>query len=219
MEKLLIPLIHFVMLGFMPIPSMRRTKMPSLSAGCGQLFVARRDPYFRAGGHAAVRSTRHDGIKLPRLFRAAGLRIDLFDATDLAECRMYRSPREVWDGLAKNADEALAAPRLIVPMTIILLVGQVVPFLLVVPAVLGIPRPWTALQGALLAAALGAAWLPRFVAARRFRLPIAGAILHPLGISLLVAVQWYAFLRNLLGRPTAWKGRPQPASHAPKTAG
>jgi hypothetical protein len=219
MEKLLIPLIHFIMLGFMPIPSMRRTRMPSLSAGCGQLFVARRDPYFRAGGHAAIRSTRHDGIKLPRLFRAAGLRIDLFDATDLAECRMYRSAREVWDGLAKNADEALAAPRLIVPMTIILLVGQVLPFLLVALAVLGVPRPWTALQWSLLAAALGAAWLPRFAAARRFRLPIAGAILHPLGVSLLVAVQWYAFLCNLLGRPPAWKGRPQPTRHTPKTAG
>jgi len=219
MEKLLIPLIHFVMLGFMPIPSMRRTRMPSLSAGCGQLFVARRDSYFRAGGHAAIRWTRHDGIKLPRLFRAEGLKIDLFDATDLADCRMYRSAREVWNGLAKNADEALAAPRLIVPMTTILLVGQVLPFLLVAPAVMGVPQPWTAFQRCLLAVALCAAWLPRFAAAVRFRLPIAGAILHPLGVSLLVAVQWYAFIRNLLGRPTAWKGRPQPTPRTPETVG
>jgi hypothetical protein len=208
-EKMLIPLIHFVMLGFMPIPSMRRSRMPALSAGCGQLFVVRRDPYLRAGGHAAIRSSRHDGIKLPRLFRAAGFKTDLFDATDVAECRMYRSAGDVWSGLAKNAGEALAAPRLIVPMTLILLLGQVLPFVLTVLAVAGRPGPWSAVQWGLLACSLCAAWLPRFVAAARFRLSLAGAVLHPVGVFLLVAIQWYAFFRNLLGRPTAWKGRTQ----------
>ena len=210
LEKLLIPLIHFIMLGFMPIPSMRRTRMPSLSAGCGQLFIARRGPYLRAGGHAAIRSSRHDGIKLPRLFRAAGFKIDLFDATDVAECRMYRSAGEVWSGLAKNAGEALAAPRLIVPMTAILILGQVLPFVLLVPAVSGRPQPWYAVQWALLVCSLCAAWLPRFAAAARFRLSLTGAFLHPVGVFLLVTIQWYAFLRNLLGRPTSWKGRPEP---------
>ncbi|APW63594.1 glycosyltransferase family 2 protein [Paludisphaera borealis] len=217
LEKLLIPLIHFVMLGFMPIPSMRRTRMPSLSAGCGQLIVARRDSYFRAGGHAAIRASWHDGLQMPRLFRAAGLRNDLFDATDLAECRLYQTARDVWNGLAKNAGEALAAPRLIVPMTTILLGGQILPFLLIVPAVAGWPRPWSAVEWSLLACAVCAAWLPRFAAVARFRLPLAGAILHPLGVFVLVAIQWYALLRNLLGRPTVWKGRPQPIVHDRET--
>ena len=69
------------------------------------------------GAAATLRSARrfHDGIKLPRAFRAAGFKTDLFDATDLATCRMYRNAREVWYGLAKNAGEALAAPGMIVP--------------------------------------------------------------------------------------------------------
>jgi hypothetical protein len=144
------------------------------------------------------------------LFRAAGLRIDLFDATDVAHCRMYHSARDVWTGLAKNADEALAAPRLIVPMTIIMLGGQVLPFLLIAPAILGWPAPWSPARLGVLAAAVGAAWLPRFAAVARFRLPLMSAILHPLGVLTLAAVQWYALIRNLLGRPTAWKGRPRP---------
>ena len=32
-------------------------------------------------------------------------------------------------------------------------------------------------------------------------------MLHPLGVLVLVAIQWYAFARNLAGRPSAWKGR------------
>ena len=96
---------------------MRRSRHPAYGAGCGQLFLARREAYETAGGHAAIRATLHDGVKLPRAFRAAGLRTDLFDATDVASCRMYRNAGEVWRGLAKNATEGLAAPGKIVPAT------------------------------------------------------------------------------------------------------
>ena len=91
LEKLVIPLIHFILLGFLPLKVMRRTTKPHFAAGCGQLFITTRDAYDQAGGHAAIRTTLHDGIKLPRAYRTAGLRTDLFDATELAECRMYRS--------------------------------------------------------------------------------------------------------------------------------
>ena len=218
LERLLIPLIHFVLLGFMPIPSMRRTQIPSLSAGCGQLFVARREGYFRAGGHAAIRGSLHDGIKLPRAFRAAGLRNDLFDPTDAAACRMYRTPGDVWNGLAKNADEALAAPGLIVPMTLVLLGGQVAPCLMAPAMLAAWPRPWTGAEAAFAAAALAAAWGPRFAAAARFRQSVLGAAMHPVGVALLVAIQWYAFVRGVFGRPRLWKGRayagPTPADAA-----
>ena len=211
MERMLIPLIHFILLGFLPISSMRRTSLPSLSAGCGQLFVARRSSYFRAGGHAAIRASRHDGIKLPRVFRSRGFRNDLFDPTDLASCRMYRSPGEVWRGLAKNADEALAAPGLIAPMSTMLLGGQVLPFLFVLAAASSWPRPWTGPELAASAVALGLAWSSRWAAVVRFRQSAVGALLHPIGVALLVAVQWWAFVGNLLGRPRRWKGRTYPA--------
>ena len=52
-----------------------------------------------------------------------------------------------------------------------------------------------------------AAWLPRFIAAARFRQPLSGAILHPLGILALLSIQWFACIRSLRGRPAEWKGR------------
>ena len=67
LERLLIPLIHFVLLGYLPVPLMRRSTDESFAAGCGQLFVARRDAYTAAGGHAAIRGSRHDGLGLPVL--------------------------------------------------------------------------------------------------------------------------------------------------------
>lgn len=195
LERLLLPLIHFVLLGFLPMGWMRRSLRPSYGAGCGQLFVTWRDDYDRAGGHAAIRASLHDGISLPRAFRRAGIATDLFDATEIAVCRMYHDAEEVWRGLAKNATEGVASPGRILPVTALLTAGQVLPFLLL------LPFGWAAVPAVL------AAWLPRWIAVRRFRQPLDGALLHPLGIFIFLAVQWYALGRQLLGRPAGWKGR------------
>jgi hypothetical protein len=147
---------------------MRRSLHPAYAAGCGQLFVARREDYERAGGHAAARGLLHDGIHLPRVFREAGIATDLFDAAGIASCRMYHNAAEVWSGLTKNAVEGLAAPGKIVPASLLLLAGQVLPFALAALALAG--RIPTA------AAGRGAALPP---AARRRAAPSAG---HP-GVS------------------------------------
>ena len=112
-EKLLIPLMHVVLLGFLPLDQMRASRKPEFGAGCGQLFIARREAYFAADGHRAIKNSRHDGLKLPRSFRAANLVTDIFDATDIATCRMYTSMQQVVHGLLKNATEGIAQPKLI----------------------------------------------------------------------------------------------------------
>lgn len=202
LEKLLIPLIHFVLLGFLPLHRMRKSVSPGFAAGCGQFMLTDRESYFRAGGHAAIRASLHDGITLPRAFRRAGLKTDVFDGTDIATCRMYASAREVWLGLAKNATEGLASPRMIAPATILLTVGQVAPFVLApVAGFAGSPAVWPAL------AAMAAAWLPRALGVLRFKQSVVGAVLHPAGIALLIPIQWHALGRRLLGAPARWKDR------------
>jgi glycosyltransferase involved in cell wall biosynthesis len=211
-EWLLLPLIHFVLLAFLPIHRMRQTTAPECSAGCGQLFIARRDAYQACGGHANIRDSLHDGIQLPRLFRKAGFRTDLFDATDLAICRMFNSHGEVWRGLARNATEGLAAPKMILPMTIFLLGGQVLPFFL-----LTVAFSLSQKQLVLAFLAVGFALLPRLFACRRFGQPVLSALLHPLGVMGLLSIQWYALFSSLFGRPRQWRGRVYgsvPASHS-----
>ena len=64
---------------------------------------------------------------LPRAFRKAGLRTDIFDASDIASCRMYETNRDVLQGITKNATEGIGAPKTIVPFTILLGGGVVAP--------------------------------------------------------------------------------------------
>ena len=115
---------------------------------------------------------------------------------------MYRSGSELWHGLAKNATEGLGAPELIVPITVLLVFGQVLPVVLLAISIWLSPRRsfprW-----------------PRWcVATIR---PLAGACaVWPTGrrraappgrVPIFLAIQWYAFLGLVLGRPRGWKGR------------
>jgi len=202
LEKMLIPSIHFILLGFLPMGWMRRTTHPAFAAGCGQFFLVRRDAYRASGGHAAIRASLMDGIMLPRVFRLAGFKTSVVDATHLASCRMYHGAAEVWRGFAKNATEGMAAPARIGPFTLMLLGGQVLPFLLL------LCWPWLS-QAAIAFALLGVTMtcFARMVCTIRFGHSIAGAFMHPLGIAMLLAIQWLAFFRKLLGRSSKWRGR------------
>jgi hypothetical protein len=175
---------------------MRQSDDPAFGVGCGQLFIARRAAYLRAGGHAAIRASLHDGIKLPRAFRAAGISTGLFDATDIAACRMYTDARGLWEGLTKNATEGMATFKALPVWTVILAGGHILPpvLLLTEPGLVG-------------AAAVSASIGLRLLLARRLRQPIISALLHPVGVATLLVVQWTALIRSSLGIPATWRGR------------
>lgn len=203
-ERLIIPVIHFLLLGYLPLFFARWFRSPMFGAGCGQLMIVRRDAYDRAGGHAAIRDSMHDGIKLPRAFRKAGIMTGLFDATDVATCRMYEGFAETWSGFAKNATEGMATPVALPIWTVLLFGGQIAPLGFLVGGLLAGLAP-TALMSFALAFA-GTIGL-RLVYARRFRQSLLGAILHPVGVALVLAIQWAAFVGARLGRGRRWRGR------------
>lgn len=203
-EALIVPLMKFLILGYLPLIGMRVTRYAMFGAGCGQLFVIDRAALAASGGHSAIRATRHDGLKLPRLMRRAGYRTDLVDATQLAVCRMYSGGfREVWNGFAKNATEGMATPVALPVWTVLLFGGHVLPWLLLGWALLaGSPDGTGLIAGAALA---GPAF--RLFLAMKFRQDPVGALLHPVGVTVLLAIQFWALVLELRARPAEWRGR------------
>ncbi len=201
MEWLLLPLIQFLLLGYLPFAGMRFSDRPAFGAGCGQFLMMNRSGYEKTGGYASVRTTMHDGIMLAKLFRQHGLHSDVADLTGIASCRMYTSGRDVWQGLTKNATEGIAAPARIVPFTLLLVCGQILPWLLL-PFALHRGR-----DAALITLACACSLLPRVISTLRFQQNWLSALLHPVGITLFLVLQWSALLRKLRGTPATWKGR------------
>ncbi len=196
-EALLVPLIHVLLLGYLPLRLMRRSRRPALGAGCGQVMMADAAAYRAIGGHGAVRQSWHDGVTLPRAFRTRGHMTGLFDATALAECRMYHGWRAAWRGFSKNAREGLARPGALPVWTLLLGGGFVAAPMLAALA------PWPPLLAAL--ALLGAA---RVAVGVRFRQPPLAVLLTPLAMLAMLVLQWRALLRRGAAVPV-WRGRVQ----------
>ena len=202
-EKIAIPQIMVVLLGYLPLPMARISGAPSLAAGCGQLLLVRAEAYRAAGGHAAFRGRMHDGLNLPRNVRAAGGRTDIVDATPLATCRMYDRWSDIWAGFSKNATEGMARPVALPVWTVLLGGGHVL--------------PWITMVLGALSGAEGAAWLSltaialvlvaRVALAVRVRQSTLSVLLHPAGVALNLAVQWNALLGARQGRQAVWRGR------------
>lgn len=210
-ERLLIPMMYYILLGYLPLDRMRASTQPEFGAGCGQLFLARRKDYFASGGHQAISASRHDGVKLPRAFRQAGLSTDLFDASDLAQVRMYDGFRSVIVGLMKNATEGIAGQPLIYVFTVLLGCGVILPVFSFAHALyygwifIDSARCWSTI---LLGIATVLSFLPRFQIAGRLEDSKLGAVLQPFAVGVFLTVQWWAFLRERLGKaPVEWRGR------------
>lgn len=222
-EHLVVPLIHFVLLGFLPIDGMRRSTKRSFAAGCGQLITCRSSAYRAVGGHATVRASFHEGIGLAREFRSAGRVTDLADFSQIAVCRMYSGFHGVWNGFAKNAHEGLASPSSVVPLSALLVLGQTLPLIALFVLSLSLYSA-VCFSGAFL---LGMGL--RSVFAVRFKHSWMGVLLHPFSVALLLLNQWYGALRHWIGIPIGWRGRtvascllltgflPSPATAAEKT--
>ena len=203
MEKLLIPLMHYILLCFLPFRGMRESRDPSFAAGCGQLFFTNPKDYSSAGGHQAIKGSRHDGVTLPRAFRRADLTTDVIDGTNIARCRMYTSATEVVRGLLKNATEGIASPLLIVPFTVMLLVANVVPWGLLFGAFLS----GNSIAVVLCILLVGFSLTPRMIAAARFSQSKLGALFQPIAILIFLLLQWIALILSVAGFRVRWRGR------------
>lgn len=203
LETWLIPMMHFILLGYLPFSRMRSDTSPGLAAGCGQLFLTDRTSYVAAGTHSAIKQSRHDGVKLPRAYRSARQTTDVVDGTELARCRMYCGASEVIRGALKNATEGIANPRLIGVFTVLLLGCSVLPPVALLLAFASSNLPAIAIS----LAALILSHVPRFMAAKRLHQSWFGACCHIPATALFVVLQWVALFNQFTGRRIAWRGR------------
>lgn len=202
-EKLIVPMIHFVLFSYLPMPRMRTKDDPASSAGCGQFLFVRAEAYRDIGGHGAWKDSMHDGIRMPRALRAAGYRTDLFDGTDLCSCRMYHGFGETWRGFTKNAYEGLGSVGLLVLITVLHAIGHVLPWIVFVLWIVGLVPAWIAAP-ALLAMILNVS--QRLILAHRFEQSVLSGVLHPAGVVLMTLIQWHSLWLHLNGK-RSWRGR------------
>ncbi len=101
-ERLVVPLMAFVILGYLVHIAVNRAPIASYAAANGQCMVFRRKAYQTVGGHAAIKDHITEDIQLAQRIKRSGLKLRMADGNGLVTCRMYNNWREVRDGYAKN---------------------------------------------------------------------------------------------------------------------
>jgi hypothetical protein len=115
----------------------------------------------------------------------------------------------VLSGLSKNATEGMATPQAVVPATVLLFGGQVLPSLLLVlrMALGGVRLALSPAAAAALSAAVILSLSTRLIEALRFRSSLLSCFFHPLAILLFLGIQWFGLVRRAVGFKATWKGR------------
>lgn len=101
-ERLVVPLIAFAVLAYLPITLAHRGPWPLAAAANGQCMAFRRTAYAKCGGHAAVRGEVVEDVLLAQQIKAVGLPLRMADGAGLLQTRMYQDWRNTLYGYAKN---------------------------------------------------------------------------------------------------------------------
>ncbi|NTV17690.1 MAG: glycosyltransferase, partial [Chlorobiaceae bacterium] len=106
-EKLVVPLVHVILMCYLPIGLVRKSRNPAFCFANGQFILFRREFYDRIHGHEAVRNALVEDVWLCKAVKKAGGSVVAFNGSDVVSCRMYRNFKEIWEGFSKNLYAAL----------------------------------------------------------------------------------------------------------------
>ena len=101
-ERLVVPLMAFAVLGYLPLRVAHDIPHPLAAAANGQCMVFRSAAYRAIGGHAGVKSDVVEDIALARRIKAQGLKLRMADGNDVIATRMYDGWQATIDGYTKN---------------------------------------------------------------------------------------------------------------------
>lgn len=205
-ERVVLPMLHFLIITFLPVRMVWESAFPQLVAACGQFELFSAVAYRTTGGHASIPHSFHDGLQLARRVKSAGYQVRLCDASALISCRMYEGGKAVWNGFTRNAYEGLGGVPPLIVMTLLQTILFLLPYVwLIVALIIGTHHAFP-LWGWLCLLQVGIILLIRTLQARRFG-HMECVLLHPLSILALVTIQWASFWKTLHKSQIAWKGR------------
>lgn len=214
-DELLVPLMFFVLLCFLPMYFVQKRTWKwagNFSAGCGQFLLFRRDAYDAAGGHAGLKNRISEGLVLAERVKSRGNRIVLADGSSVVSCSMYRGFGEAFRGFSRSVFASMGGSVL---SAVFFVAVQTFAFLLpyaTLAAALA-AGPFDSAQGWRPAAAalslLGVA-LPLWIRWRiHRRTGMSGGLVpfHALGILAYNAIILNSFYQFRIGKKTSWKDR------------
>ncbi len=195
-ERLMMPMLNFVVFSIFPGPLSLWRGDPSLGLAHGACMMMECDAYARVGGHAAVRAEIFEDTRMAQLWRKAGERGLCLDGSSVLRVRMYASLFEIRQGFTKNFYLAFHHPL------------NFWIFLLLHFCVFLLPFLWWNWR------AVAVVLATRAILAWRFGQGWWSVVAHPLAEVMVLAIAIGSWRASRSPAGVAWKGRHYPFSRA-----
>lgn len=101
-ERIVVPLMHFILLNLLPLRLVRLSRNPSFAAASGQFMMFDGPMYQIYHWHAQVRDKVLDDMEIAKLVKTYRLPAEALLANGFIKCRMYNSYDEAVNGFSKN---------------------------------------------------------------------------------------------------------------------
>jgi chlorobactene glucosyltransferase len=205
-QKIAIPVLYFVIMSWLPLWWLHRSKTPKPSLAIGQFLLFPAEDYWKIGGHKIVKSRIIEDVWLGVEINRHGGRHIAIDLSSVVACNMYHDVGAMWEGFVKWIYSVAALSR----VALVLLIAAGYAFFLA-PFywlwrelfVVSTPTGWGAIVIFQVVVIFGMRWLVD----KRFKEPIVSTFLHPLGFSFLILTGLYAGSRQAVGAGVRWKKR------------
>jgi len=203
-QKVAIPVLYFVIMSWLPIWWLHRSRKPRPSLAIGQFLLFPREDYWRIGGHKAVKSKIIEDVWLGVEINRSGSRHIAIDLSPVVSCNMYHDVGAMWEGFIKWMYSVAALSRL--GLAMLITAGYfffLAPFYWLWRELFVASTGWEAIIGFQVVVIFGMRWLVD----SRFKEPVVSAFLHPLGFTFLILTALYAGSRQVVGVGVRWKNR------------
>ena len=101
-ERLVVPLMHFLLLNLLPLRLVRLSGNPAFSAASGQFMMFDSGNYKVNQWHEQVKEKVVEDIEIMKLVKANAYKAEALLANGYIHCRMYQSFSEAIEGFSKN---------------------------------------------------------------------------------------------------------------------
>jgi len=194
-ERLVVPMMNWILLSFLPLRFVSDSPNPKFVAANGQFILLSREIYSVIGGHDAVKGKIVEDMELARKIKNNGNKIMTLLGGELISCRMYDNLVDAANGFTKNFYAGFNIPQwLFILFIAVLAVVYLVPFIAV-------------LENGLFIYPITLIILNRlFISIISQQAPLYNIILHPFQILLMLIIGIRSVETYSKGQ-IVWKGR------------
>ena len=214
-ENTVVPLIYFALLTVLPTIYVYRKPrwMPAsiykrlrdkFAAANGQCVAFTNEAYHLIDGHRSVKQQVVEDVELAKNIKKNGLSLRMFSGMSSISCRMYRSEKEMFQGLRKNflAGFGNSIP-LFISAAILHLIVFILPFLVLIWQMLSYNPPIFFLS----IASVTLIFIQRLIISTWFFWNPLFVFTHPIGVLWFQRLGIVKIVDKITGRSSHWKGR------------